>query len=62
MDTTKVTQTYTLHAEQKAWLEAMAAAHALPDASKALRVLLDFAIQDGNEEEIFETIRCRHCG
>jgi hypothetical protein len=47
--------------DHKEWLDAMASKHGLPDADKALRVLLDFAIEDGNEAEIFENIRCRHC-
>ena len=30
---------------QKEWLDEMAAKHSLPDASKALRVLIDYAIE-----------------
>jgi hypothetical protein len=32
----------------------------LPDPSKALRCLLDYAATDGDWDEIFKTIRCRH--
>jgi len=62
MDKSKTTVTYTLEQDQIAWLEKMAAEHDLPDASKALRVLLDYAAEDGDQREIFGIIRCRHCG
>ena len=34
----------------------------LPDVSKALRCLLDYAATDGDWDEIFKTVRCRRCG
>lgn len=34
----------------------------LPDASKALRCLLDYAATDGDWDDIFRTVRCRRCG
>ena len=40
----------------------MAAAHKLEDEHKALRVLLTYAMLDGDEEAIFRQIRCRNCG
>ena len=35
----------------------------LSDESKTFRVLLDYAIEDGDQEEIFseDNMRCRHC-
>lgn len=57
----KVSETYIVQANQKAWLEQMAQAHNLKDASKALRVLLDYAIEDGDAQEIFGKIRCTRC-
>ena len=62
MGNEKITESYTIQSDQKAWLESMAEKHNLPDTSKALRVLLDFAIESGDEGDIFDTIRCRHCG
>ena len=62
MSKSKVTEAFTIEQDHKPWLEAMAEAHNLPDASKALRVLLDYAITDGDEGEIFGKIRCMHCG
>jgi hypothetical protein len=40
----------------------MAETYSLPDASKALRVVLDYALQDADEEQIFMAMRCRRCG
>jgi hypothetical protein len=34
----------------------------LPDPSKALRCLLDYAATDGDWDKIFKQIRCRRCG
>ena len=50
-----------IETEQDTWLEEMVAKHSLIDKSKALRVLLDYAIEDGSEAEIFEHERCRFC-
>ncbi|MBM3571035.1 MAG: hypothetical protein FJX52_01550 [Alphaproteobacteria bacterium] len=36
--------------------------YAMPDPSKALRCLLDFAATDGDWKAIFEQVRCRRCG
>ncbi len=36
--------------------------HGLPDASKALRCLLDYAATDGHWERIFGKPRCRRRG
>ena len=40
----------------------MAAQHGLPDASKALRVVIDHAMYDADEDRIFMERRCRRCG
>lgn len=57
----KTTVELSMNEDQRVWLREMAAKHHLPDESKALRVLLDFAMFSGDESEIFETIRCRRC-
>ena len=46
---------------QKEWLDEMAAKHSLPDSSKALRVLIDYAIEEGPENDLFDYVRCRYC-
>ena len=58
----KVEVNVTMHRKQLEWLQEMAKKHHLPDQDKALRVLLDFAVEDGDEAVIFEQMRCRHCG
>lgn len=54
--------TVELKSRQHAYLEQMAKKYELPDGSKALRCLIDFAYQRGDlESEIFETVRCLDC-
>ena len=43
-------------------LTRIAERYGLPDASKALRCLLDYAATDGDWDEIFKTVRCCRCG
>lgn len=57
----KTEETFEIETEHKQWLESMVEVHGLPDVSKALRILLDYAIAEGNPVTIFEEIRCRHC-
>jgi hypothetical protein len=61
MSKNKVEERFEIEADQKAWLEDMAREHGLPDASKALRVILDFARTDGDLQQIFGEIRCFRC-
>lgn len=61
MNKSKVNSSFEIEADQQAWLESMAQRHQLRDASKALRVLLDYAMEDGDEQAIFEKIRCTRC-
>jgi len=62
MDKAKVVESLEIETDQFQWLKDMAEAHGLPDASKALRVVLDYAMMDGDEDEIFMSVRCRRCG
>ncbi len=57
----KTTVQFEIEEEQAQWLTSMADKHALADGSKSLRVLLDFAMVDGDEKTIFEEIRCEYC-
>lgn len=54
-------QTFHLADHHLEWLREMTARHNLPDEHKAMRVLLEYAIQEGDEDAIFGTIRCRNC-
>lgn len=62
MDKNKVVEPFEIESDQLEWLKSMAETYSLPDASKALRVVLDHAIQDADEEQIFMAMRCRRCG
>ena len=58
----KVVVPFEIEADQLAWLEDMARSYGLKDTGKALRVALDHAMMDADEEKIFMSIRCRRCG
>ncbi len=64
MPMNKIDQTFEIEQEQLDWLGEIATNYGLADEAKALRVLLDFAIEDGDNELIFsdENMRCRFCG
>jgi hypothetical protein len=58
----KVVEKVEIESDQLEWLKDMAESLELPDLSKALRVVLDHAMMDGDEDDIFGSIRCRRCG
>ncbi len=64
MPSNKIAQTFEIEREQFDWLGEIAEDYGLADEAKALRVLLDFAIHDGDKDFIFssENVRCRFCG
>ena len=62
MNKNKVLETFEIESDQLDWLRDMAREHGLADAAKALRVVLDYAMYDGDEDEVFGSIRCRRCG
>ncbi len=51
-----------IYGNKRRFLQDMAEKYALPDEHKALRVLLTYAMQEGNPDDIFKFVRCRHCG
>lgn len=53
---------FEVYADSYDMLCQIAERYELPDASKALRVLLDYAATDGDWNEIFAKLRCRRCG
>ena len=59
---TKVKVPFEIHPDAYHMLETIAGRYQLPDPSKALRALLDYAATDGDWDEIFAKIRCRRCG
>jgi len=58
----KIVEPLEIEADQLEWLKDMAREHGLADAAKALRVVLDYAMLDGDEDDIFGSVRCRRCG
>jgi hypothetical protein len=57
----KINASLEIEQVQQEWLEAMAGKYNLPDASKALRVVLDHARTAADEQTVFETVRCLGC-
>ncbi len=58
----KIEVTLEIQSDQKAWLEKMVEQYDVEDSGKALRILLDYAMTEADTEELFENIRCNHCG
>ena len=51
-----------LKQRQVEYLERMTKKHGLPDVGKAVRILVDFALHETDEEErIFAKLRCSGC-
>ncbi len=57
----KLRVTFEIYPDSWDMLQAIAKRYDMPDPSKALRCLLDFAATDGDWAEIFEKLRCRRC-
>ncbi|MSS72761.1 MAG: hypothetical protein EXS64_14905 [Candidatus Latescibacteria bacterium] len=59
----KATYEVILERHQMAFLEEMADKHGLEDASKAIRVLINFVIAEEEEQDrVFGEVRCLDCG
>ena len=58
----KVEVAFEINPDMTEMLERVVERYELPDVSKALRVLLDYAATDGDWDEIFAKPRCRRCG
>lgn len=58
----KVERTFRVNEEHVGWLDAMTERYALADAQKALRIVLDYCIEEGDKDHIFKTVRCIRCG
>ncbi len=59
----KVDVTITIEEDHLDWILSVTEKYDLSDESKTFRVLLDYAIEDGDQKEIFseDNMRCRHC-
>ena len=58
----KVTVPFEIEPDMLEMLATIADKYRLPDTSKALRCLLDYAATDGDWADIFGVVRCRRCG
>lgn len=58
----KTAHSFELVDDQAAFLAEMAQAYDLPDAGKALRALIDYAMGEGDRDVIFSEVRCLRCG
>lgn len=58
----KTTYNFELVDDQAAFLTEMAKTYDLPDAGKALRALIDYAMDGADRDTIFNTVRCLRCG
>ena len=58
----KLRVTFEVYPDSYEMLLDIARRYELPDASKALRCLLDYAATDGDWDSIFKKVRCRRCG
>jgi hypothetical protein len=58
----KLRAVFEIYPDSLEMLREIAQRYGMPDPSKALRCLLDYAATDGDWQEIFEKTRCRRCG
>jgi len=58
----KVSRSLEINQDHLDWLQKMANEYGLFDEHKTLRVVLDFAMQDAEQENMFTEVRCSHCG
>ena len=44
------------------WLQDMVEKYGLFDEGKALRIVLDYVMEEADQTTVFEEVRCNHCG
>ena len=57
----KVEHNFEIYDDQLQVLEETVEQYDLPDVDKALRVLLDYVIEEADRDEIFSKVRCLRC-
>ena len=57
----KIEQTFEIQKDAIKMLDKAVKKHNLESRDKALRCLLDYCAEDGDWEDIFETVRCLRC-
>ena len=58
---TKVTVSFEINSKSEDMLKEITEKYGLSSSSKAMRCLLDYVADDGDWDEIFDTVRCNHC-
>ncbi len=58
----KTEQSFEVNEDHLSWLQEMTGKYALADVQKALRIVLDYCIEEGDKDHIFKKVRCRRCG
>ena len=58
----KKEELFSIQEDMIGMLDYLADKYKLADRSKALRVILDYVVEDGDIEEIFTVQRCLRCG
>ena len=61
MSNEKISLTIEINSDSEDMLDEIIDQYDLPDASKAIRCMMDYVSEDGDWEEIFGTIRCIRC-
>ncbi len=51
-----------LNQNQIDWLMAMKEKYGVTDDGKALRIVLDYVMEEAELDTVFEEVRCNHCG
>lgn len=57
----KITMEFEINTDMKDMLEDAMRTYRIRDASKALRIVLDYVMEEGDKDHIFKKIRCRRC-
>ena len=62
-DKNKIELTLSLESDHLDWLSEIIQDYDLPDESKAIRILLDYAIEDADKDEVFspDNMRLKLC-
>ena len=57
----KLRVTFEIYPDSWKMLQQITEQYQMPDASKTLRCLLDYAATDGDWDQLFKQVRCRRC-
>ena len=58
----KTEQKVELNEEHVNWLQDMSEKYGLFGEGKALRIVLDYVMEEADQTTVFEEVRCNHCG